>query len=275
MLLTDACCNPIMAVQASCYRFRHPLVSLFFILCVGIPAEAIARQPTVVIQELPTLKRSVPDSEFEFARVQYSGGFEWPRWRADWPEAETHFSKGLKRLTRIDVSGGSSVLRLSDAELFEYPWLYIVEVGYWSPSAAENENLREYLLRGGFLMIDDFHGSREWHNFVSVMRGLFPQRKIVSLEQDSVVFNVHFDIGERQQIPGIRSIMNNRTWEKGGIQPGWFGILDDHGRVMVAINFNQDIGDAWEHADDAIYPEPFTALAYRMGVNYVVYAMTH
>lgn len=218
---------------------------------------------------------SIPGSEFEFARLQYAGGFEWPRWRADWPDAEYHFSRGLKRLTRIDVSTNSRVITLDDPNLFEYPWLYVVEVGYWWPSTKQQQNLREYLLRGGFLMVDDFHGSREWTHFISVMRGVFPDRRVVALQQGAGMFSVHYDITKRQQIPGIRSVMNNRTWEKGGVKPGWFGILDDHGRVMMAINFNQDIGDAWEHADDAIYPEPFTALAYRMGVNYVIYAMTH
>lgn len=234
-----------------------------------------SNEPKVEIQELPINQRSNPQYEFEFARVVYDGGYEWPRWRADWPDAEFHFSKGLKRLTRIDVSSESAVIALDDQSLFEYPWLYVVEVGYWSLSNSERNNLKEYLLRGGFLMVDDFHGIREWANFESVMRDVFPDRKIVKLAHTSALFNVHFAIEERTQIPGIRSIMNNRTWEKGGVNPGWFGILDDFGRVMVAINFNQDIGDAWEHADDAIYPEVYTGLAYRMGVNYVVYAMSH
>lgn len=250
-----------------------------------------AREPAVTIQELPVTQesadtnsqkqrlrnwsRSIPNNEFEFARMVYEGGYEWPRWRADWPDAEFHFSNGLKRLTRIDVSASSKVVALNDPELFDYPWLYVVEVGYWSLSDQERSNLREYLLRGGFLMVDDFHGQREWANFASIMRDVFPERRVQSLAQSSLLFNLHFDIGERQQIPGIRSVMNNRTWEKGGVNAGWFGILDDQERVMVAINFNQDIGDAWEHADDAIYPHAYTALAYRMGVNYVVYAMTH
>lgn len=251
------------------------LVSVAFYLLLAGHAIVFAAEPAVVIQELPTTQRSVPGNEFEFARMEYAGGYDRPRWRADWPDAEYHFSKGLKRLTRIDVSSSSSVLSLDDPRLFEYPWLYVVEVGYWSPSAEQIGNLREYLLRGGFLMVDDFHGTREWSNFVSVMRSVFPNRQPVPIKHNATIFNVHFDISERQQIPGIRSVMNNRTWEKGGVQAGWFGILDDHGRVMVTINFNQDIGDAWEHANDAIYPEPFTALAYRMGVNYVIYAMTH
>jgi len=258
-------------------------ISLSFALAIAVSAfwfnTSIAGEAIVQLQELPVdlpqAHPSEPENEFEFARLVYDGGYEWPRWRADWPDAEYHFSKGLDRLTRIDVSSTSSVVALDDARLFEYPWLYVVEVGYWSLSQTERNNLREYLLRGGFLMVDDFHGVREWANFASVMRGVFPDRRIVRLEKNSVLFNLHYDVQNRQQIPGIRSIMNNRTWEKGGVHPGWFGVLDDDGRVMVAINFNQDIGDAWEHADDANYPEPFTALAYRMGVNFVVYAMTH
>ncbi len=256
-----------------------PLLLVGVLFC----AHSIAAEPSVKIQELPSNSTgaeqvgipSDPGNEFEFARMVYDGGFEWPRWRADWPDAEYHFSKGLERLTRIDVSDSSSIIELTDPKLFEFPWLYVVEVGYWNLSNAERSNLREYLLRGGFLMVDDFHGDREWIQFISVMRRVFPDRRILKLEASSALFNLHYDIKQRQQIPGIRSIMNNRTWEKGGVQPGWFGILDDHGRVMVAINFNQDIGDAWEHADDANYPQPYTSLAYRMGVNFVIYAMTH
>lgn len=251
------------------------LVVLFIALAGFASVRVFADRSRVSIQELASLLPSEPQNEFEFARLKYEGGYEWPRWRADWPEAETHFSKGLKRLTRIDVSASSSVLSLTDPKLFDYPWLYVVEVGYWSLTNAERDNLREYLLRGGFLMVDDFHGAREWRNFALIMRSVFPDKRFVELSKVSFVFDVHFAIPERMQIPGIRSIMNGRTWEKGGVNPSWLGIVDDQNRVMVAINFNQDIGDAWEHADDAVYPEPYTALAYRIGVNYVIYAMTH
>jgi len=279
-LIVDASLRSRINAVSCLLSLTRVLVAVLFFNGSMLPM-AYSAEPEVSIQELQTFPvqnppfPSEPQSEFEFVRIRYDGGYEWPRWRADWPDAEYHFSKGLKRLTRIDVSADSNVLVLNDIKLFEYPWIYIVEVGFWSLSKSERDNLREYLLRGGFLMVDDFHGTREWANFALEMRNLFPDRRIETLEQGAIPFKVHFDIPERQQIPGIRSIMNNRTWEKGGIHPGWFGILDDHGRVMVAINYNQDIGDAWEHADDAIYPEPFTALAYRMGINYVIYAMTH
>ena len=257
------------------YLIISAMVCEFVMITMLLSASVHAADKRVRIQELPLKKLSEHGYEFEFARMVYDGGYEWPRWRADWPDAEFHFSNGLRRLTRIDVSHSSAVIALTDDRLFEYPWLYVVEVGYWSLSKPEKNALREYLLRGGFLMVDDFHGQREWANFMLVVRSVFPDRTIVKLQSNSELFNLHFDIQERQQIPGIRSIMNGRTWEKGGVQPGWYGILDDHDRVMIAINFNQDIGDAWEHADDATYPEPFTGLAYRMGVNYVIYAMTH
>lgn len=234
-----------------------------------------AAEPTVNIRELPLNQPKSIDYEFQFARMRYQGGWEWPRWQADWPEAEFHFSNGLERLTNVKIAPDSVVVSLMDDSLFEHPWLYVVEVGFWTLSAPERSNLKEYLLRGGFLMVDDFHGPLEWANFASVIRQVFPDRRIVPLSEHSSLFNIHFDLHERVQIPGIRSVMNNRTWEKGGVNAGWYGVLDDQHRIMIAINFNQDIGDAWEHADDARYPHQYTALAYRMGVNYVIYAMSH
>lgn len=215
--------------------------------------------------------------EFSFARLQYGVSVfdDWPRWQADWPEAEIHFTKGLDRLTLIDVASSSVVMQLDSESVFDYPWMYAVEVGSLSLKEEEISNLREYLLRGGFLMVDDFHGPYEWEQFDSVMRLVFPDRRIQELGNSAEPFHVLYDLSGREQIPGIRALMNNTTWEKGGRFPHWRGILDDDGRVMVAINFNQDIGDAWEHADDARYPATLTTQAYRLGVNYVVYAMTH
>lgn len=215
--------------------------------------------------------------EFAFARLVYeSNGYDsWPRWRADWPDAEFHFSQGLDRLTAIDVAPNGVLVRLSGTDVFDYPWIYVVEVGALVLPMSEVKQLREYLLRGGFLMVDDFHGQFEWQNFERVMQRVFPNRPIQELADDAEPFHILYDLSSREQIPGIRALMNNKTWEKGGRYPHWRGILDDQGRVMVAITFNQDIGDAWEHADDARYPAALTTQAYRLGVNYVMYAMTH
>ncbi|MDJ0656873.1 MAG: DUF4159 domain-containing protein [Xanthomonadales bacterium] len=219
-----------------------------------------------------------PSAEFSFARVMYysTGRQGYGRsWRTDWPDAEYHFSRGIERLTRIDVDTDGKVLRLTDDALFDYPWIYAVEVGSWTLTNAEILRLREYLNRGGFLMVDDFHGTEEWAGFIYFMRQVFPNRPIVELEDSHEVLHVLYDLDQRIQIPGRHIVGSGRTWERDGITPHWRGIYDDQGRLMVAINFNMDMGDAWEHADDPWYPEPMTGLAYRFGINYIIYAMTH
>jgi hypothetical protein len=196
----------------------------------------------------------------------------------DWPDAEAHFRQGILRLTRIDAGAGVEV-DLSDNRVFDYPWLYAIKTGYWELSDEEIMTLREYLQRGGFLMTDDFWDEYEWAAFSESMARLFPERPIVEITGgDDEVLHVLYDVDQLTQIPGARHLSYYRD-ASGHIDglptPHWRGIYDEHGRLMIAINFNQDVGDAWEHADDAFYPEPMTALAYRFGINYIVYAMTH
>ncbi len=216
--------------------------------------------------------------EFAFARLIYNGidaGGWGPRWQVDWPEAETHLLAGLSRFTRTDTNPQGALLQLSDETLFDHPWLYAVEVGSLRLSAREAERMREYLLRGGFLMVDDFHGPAQWDNFAFAMKQVFPERRIQDIRINDPIFQTLYDIEERTQIPGLRPLREGRTWERGGNTPHWRGIRDDDGRIMVAINFNMDLGDAWEHADWPEYPQQYSSLAYRFAVNYVLYAMTH
>jgi hypothetical protein len=220
-------------------------------------------------------------AEFFFTRLQYSDGsgrygrFGRGSWLTDWPEAETHLLQGISRLTRVNTGAEGVAVALDDDTLMEYPWLYAVEVGRWYLTDAHAARLREYLLRGGFLMVDDFWGTRQWQVFVESMNRVFPDRPIVDLNDDHELLHVLYDLDQRIQIPGRSYFYSGVTWQQDGYVPYWRGILDDDGRVMVAINFNMDMGDAWEHADDPFYPEPMTTLAYRFAVNYVLYSMTH
>lgn len=225
-----------------------------------------------------------PTAEFSFARLVYSdaaGGFGFGRgfreghWLVDYPDSEIHFRQGVRRLTRVQVADNDVMLALTDDRIFDYPWLYAVEVGHWYLSDTEAARLREYLLRGGFLMVDDFHGTREWSVFLESIKRVFPERPILDIDGDDEVLHDVYDLNERIQIPGIRALMMGQTYEYDGYKPEWKGIYDADGRLMVAINHNMDMGDAWELADNPRYPEPMTALAYRFAVNYVVYAMTH
>jgi Domain of unknown function (DUF4159) len=231
-----------------------------------------------------------PDgSEFHFARLIYGGdGFSdrfagrGNSWTTDMPEAEHFFMQGLQRLTLVDgatvslYSGaGSERINLNEDNVFDYPFLYAVEVGHWQLTGEEAAILRDYLLRGGFLMVDDFHGSQEWKSFMLSMQKVFPDRPVVDIKDDNEVLHVLYDLDERIQIPGLAALYNGVTYEKDGATPTWRGVYDDEGRLLVAINHNMDLGDAWEHADTPEYPENMTAMAYRFAVNYVIYAMTH
>ena len=227
---------------------------------------------------------SSADAEFTFVRLVYSskpvlyrgyGYMARESWRIDWPAAETHFLQGLHRLTRVNAAEQGHLLSLDDDDLFDYPWLYVLEVGSWVLNESEIQRLREYLLRGGFLMIDDFHGSREWAGFMATMKKVFPNRPVQEFVGTDEVYHVFYDLDNRIQIPGIGTYYRGVTFEEDGVTPHWRGIYDDDDRLMVAINFNMDIGDAWEHADHPSYPEPMTALAYRFGINYIIYSMTH
>ena len=237
-----------------------------------------ARPPTQPVAPLPGV-------EFEFTRLVYAenpnyarGWGGWGggrRWMTDAPEAETHLLQGIKRLTRVNAASEGTAIRLDDDSIFDHPFLYAVEVGGWLLSDEEAARLREYLDRGGFLMVDDFHGSVQWEGFMESMRKVYPDRPVTELPVADEVFHVLYDLIDRPQIPSIYGAVSGRTWEQDGFTPHWRGIHDENGRLTVAINFNMDLGDAWEHADAPEYPQPLTALAYRYAINYLLYSMSH
>jgi hypothetical protein len=228
-------------------------------------------------------RRDAANHEFEFARLIYtanpffSRGWGWgaPVWLTDAPEAETHLLQGIRRLTRISAASAGTAVRLDDDALFDHPFLYAVEVGRWQLSDEEAARLREYLDRGGFLVVDDFHGTLQWEGFMESMRRVFPDRPVVEITDSNEVFHVLYDLIDRPQIPSIYGAMTGITYEQDGYTPHWRGIYDEEGRLAVVINFNMDLGDAWEHADNPQYPQPLTALAYRFAINYLLYSMTH
>jgi hypothetical protein len=211
-------------------------------------------------------------------RSRRSGG-DWTQgyssWTTDYPRSDRHFTQALRRLTRVHTRSVEQPVNLDDGEAYDWPFLYAVEVGHWSLSDPEARALREYLLRGGFLMVDDFHGTEEWAVFMESMKRVFPERPVVELENSDAIFHAIYDLDDRYQVPGAQFLRTGRTYEWDGYEARWRGIYDDRNRLMVAICHNMDLGDAWEWADEPRYPEKYSALAIRIGVNYVVYAMTH
>ncbi len=198
------------------------------------------------------------------------------RWTVDYPRSDRHLLQGIRRLTRVDTRSVEQVVDLDGADdVYNWPMMYAVEVGYWKLTDEQAEQLREYLLRGGFFMCDDFHGTIEWENFMASMRKVFPDRPVVDLDNKDPIFHVIYDLDDRFQIPGAQYLYSGLIYEYDGFEPKWRGIYDDKGRLMVAICHNMDMGDAWEWSDDPRYPEKFASLAYRIAVNYVMYDLTH
>jgi hypothetical protein len=254
----------------------RPIRRLLLVSTVGI-AGALCAQDS---ERRPAAQ--VYDGEWSFVRLayspnQYGSGYGRRGFGAadtDYPEAEIYLRYGLERLTRLEL-GSDQFIRPDDPNLMNYPWLYAVEVGRWYLTDTDAENLREYLLRGGFLLVDDFWGTYQWEDFLYSMRRVFPDRPIVEIPESDPLMTLVYEVDKSIQIPGASSIRSGITYQQDGYVPYWRGIYDDEDRLMVAINFNMDLGDAWEHANDPSYPEAMTNLAIRYAVNYVIYAMTH
>ena len=226
-------------------------------------------------------------TEWAFARLMFPPGplngyfgrdLDWhigvSLWTQDFPRADRHFSQAMRRLTRIHVRSVEQPVNLDEGDAGDWPWLYAVQVGEWGLTDRQGKALREYLLRGGFFMADDFHGAAEWNEFETRIRRAFPDRPIVDIPDDDPIFHTVYDLTDRYQVPGQAHLRLGYKYADGK-GAHWRGIYDDKGRIMVAISYNSDLGDAWEWADAPHYPEKFSALAIRIGVNYVVYAMTH
>lgn len=256
-------------------------------------------------------RRGVPDwtpsrqfahDIFTFVRIRYSSGygggyygggygrrsrgrgFSGGSWATDYPDSDLNFSFRLHQLTSMKVHPEGVVLELTDPELFNYPFIYIVEPGRLVFSQQEVECLRRYLLNGGFLMVDDFWGENEWDNFYYEIKRVFPDREPVEvyLNDPSNIFQIPFKLKERPQIPNIDQALRGRpygiTWERNDAQQVHYkAIYDNKGRMMAFICHNTDLGDGWEReGENEWYFHEFSEKkAYPLGINIVFYAMTH
>ena len=232
---------------------------------------------------------SVP-SEFYWSRLQYTssytggGSFAYRRfgggWSQDYPKADNDCLIALRRLTHINSPSPLSVVDTDSDHIFDYPWIYAVSVNNWTFTEEEAKRLHDYLMKGGFLMVDNMHGTEEWEHFMAGMRMVLPDLPVEDLADGDEIYHVLYDINEKFQIPSEVYVNTGRTYEcRGADDCGyvakWRGIRNEHGRIMVAICANMHLGDAWEWADSPEYPEKFSGLAFRVVLNYITYAMTH
>ena len=221
-------------------------------------------------------------TEWAFARLMYPqapGGryrfynrLPWNEglaiWTQDYPRADRHFVQAVRRLTRLSVRSVEQPVNLDDNDVYDWPWLYAVQTGHWQLTDAQVKTMREYLLRGGFFMADDFWNVDEWDTFMRTMSRVFPDRQVVELQDTDAIFHSVYDLDDRYQVASMGSVNAGRSWKCPNCPAHWRGIFDDQGRVMVAITFQSDVGDSWEWADSPNYPADYAALGIRIGVNY-------
>jgi len=233
--------------------------------------------------------------KFTFVRVQYDsvGGYgeswytyedrDWERWETDYPDADENFLFRLSELTTIKPNPRAIVRRLTDPDIFDYPFLYMCDVGWMSLTEEEKLRLREYLQRGGFLWVDDFWGYAEWDNFDAIMRDVLPETPWQDLPTSHPVFNMVFPLAECPMIPArvfaVQGWTTEPAWihKSGGLEEAHCrGYVDKNNRLMVLATHNTDIGDGFEReAEGEWYFEKYSTKAYAMGINIVVYALTH
>jgi hypothetical protein len=210
--------------------------------------------------------------EFTFVRIRWTDngirfgyGFSTnaPLWAHDFPTAEENFYTALKALTNIKVSEENKVLTFADDEIFEYPFIYACEIGYLTLSDMEVQKLREYLLRGGFLMIDDFRGPFEMRNWVREIQKVLPEYPMRQIYLNHPIFHGFFD---------LKDIHKLTPYLPPSMPPRYYAIFDDRDRIMVIINYNNDVGDGWEWPED---DKEFSTEAFKLGINYLIYSLTH
>ncbi len=218
---------------------------------------------------------------FQFVRIRYRSARRTWRgygtWAYDWPTAEANLVRAIERTTALHLDGEPIVLDLTDPRIFDYPILYLCEPGYWITDEEEVAALRDYLTRGGFLIIDDFHDygdgqvGPEWENFYDNLRQVFPDRELIELTPDHPIWHIYYDIDP------VRAVSTKR--ESGEVpwldedDDTYYGLFDDDGRLMVVVCYNQDIGDGWEWPERNLYEA--STVSFQMAINFILYALTH
>ena len=236
-----------------------------------LPAAADFGPPDVTYENVPY------DGRFTFNRLRFTpsrwgpGGYIWGldlKWNHDYPRADSHFLKILEATTAIDVRPeGTNIFALDDPELFRFPVAYLCEPGFWTLTDAEARGLREYLLKGGFVVVDDFRG-RHWYAFVEALSRVLPAARLIPLEATHPVFDSFFRIDP--------ATIDHPYFAPG--PPAYYGVFEDNDpsrRLMLVANYNLDIGEYWEWSDTGFIPIELSNEAYKLGVDYVVYGMTH
>jgi len=215
----------------------------------------------------------------DYKQPSRGGGFRRAggNWTVDYPRGDRTFAQALRRLTRIEVRSVEQPVDPNDGDdIYNWPYLHVGMPSSWGLTDEQGKKIRDYLERGGFLLCDSYFGTQEWAGFMEGMNKIFPDRTIEEIPNEDPVMHTAYDLTERYQVGNFRSLMRDGHPYRGdGAVPHFRAIRDDQGRIMVAMMFNNDLGDSWQLADNPLYPEKFSSLGIRLGVNYVIYTLAH
>ena len=214
------------------------------------------------------------DGKFTFVRIAYTENMRFgrggPMWAHDYPRGEEHFLKMFSELSNVQAHlTESSVMTFSDPELFKFPVAYMAEPGYWYLSTEQEvKNLRSYLLKGGFLIFDDFRGGGEWANLDLQMSRAFPEGRWIDIDANHAIFHSFFEINSLDIIPQAYDVGRP-------IFRGLFVDNDPNKRMMAIAGFNSDMSEFWEWSDTGYAPVAANNEAYKLGINLFMYGITH
>ncbi len=244
--------------------------------------------------EYPTwpVSKELPNDVFTFARIRYNSGGGgrrgWGRggrrWATDYPDSDLNMSYRLQQLTSLQVNPNGAVVDIDPEQMRHYPFLYMIEVGDIALADEEALAMRNYMLNGGFIMVDDFWGTDAWETFEIALKQIWPDRKIEEVPLEHEIFHMVFPIKVKPQIPHIRYaeyvINQGITWEfdkPGSEHVHYRGVFDDKRRLMMIICWNTDTGEGWEQegTDEWYFKEFSEKYAYPLGINIIFYALTH
>ena len=254
--------------------FRRFLSVGLLVLAVALSAAQQPQSAGPFLRQRPFNSRPDYDGRVTFVRLAWQGGSPYggswnSAWNHDYPRAEQHLAQILRELTYLDIrADGSRILTLDDPELLKYPIAFMWEPGFWDLSDREAEAFRAYLLKGGFAVFEDFDGRSQWANFEAAMRMVLPGSRLVKLDQRHRIFDSFFTIHD------IDAIVHPMS----GQRPSYYGIFEDNDptkRLMVVANFDNDVPEYWEWSGEGLFPFNQSNEAYKLGVNYMIYGMTH
>ena len=247
------------------------LLAVLLLAPLVAAAAAVSREP-VARSTVVGMGNPAYNGRFTFTRIRYSGSYGFrgrggDAWAHDYPQADLNLPTVLSEISRVRPTlGSSNVFDLEDPAIFRYPILYLSEPGFWSISEEGARNLRSYLLKGGFIIFDDFE-AEQWHNFAAQFLRAMPEYQFIEIDVRHPIFHSFFDL-EKLDTPHplVR------------VTPIYYGVFEDNDptkRMLAMVNFNSDLAEYWEWSGRGFFPIDDSNDAYKLGVNYIVYGLNH